>query len=75
MIISVADTGIGIPRNELTHIFERFYQVDRRDGREFPGTGLGLAISKELVELHGGRIWAESSPGKGSAFSFTLPIT
>jgi len=74
VIVSVSDTGIGMPAHELNHIFERFYQVDRRDGREYPGTGLGLAISKELVELHGGRIWAESEPGKGSAFSFTLPI-
>lgn len=74
VIISVADTGIGIPESELGHIFERFYQVDRRDGREFPGTGLGLAISKELVELHGGRIWVESREGRGSTFSFTLPL-
>lgn len=74
VIVSVSDTGIGMPRHELTHIFDRFYQVDRRDGREYPGTGLGLAISRELVELHGGRIWAESEPGKGSVFSFTLPI-
>lgn len=74
LIISVADTGIGIPQSELTHIFERFYQVDRRDGREYPGTGLGLAISKDLVELHGGRIWAESRDGHGSTISFTLPL-
>lgn len=74
LIISVADTGIGIPQSELTHIFERFYQVDRRDGREYPGTGLGLAISKDLVELHGGRIWAESREGHGSVISFTLPL-
>jgi len=72
--ISVSDTGIGIPHSELQHIFERFYQIDRRDGREYPGTGLGLAISKVLVELHGGRIWAESREGHGSTFFFTLPL-
>ena len=73
--IAVSDTGIGIPEAELSHIFERFYQVDRRDGRQYQGTGLGLAICKELVELHGGRIWAESGEGKGSTFTFTLPIS
>ncbi len=71
--ISVSDTGIGIDEDEKEHIFERFYQVDKHDGREFAGTGLGLAISKEIVELHGGRIEVESSAGNGSTFRFTIP--
>ncbi|MEW5946713.1 MAG: ATP-binding protein [bacterium] len=75
ILISVSDTGIGIPRSEIGHIFERFYQVDRRDGRRFPGTGLGLAIAKELVELHGGGIWVESEEKKGSTFYFTIPVS
>lgn len=75
ILVSVKDTGIGIPQPELGHIFERFYQVDKRDGRRYGGTGLGLAISKELIELHGGGIWVESSEGKGSAFYFTLPVS
>lgn len=71
---SVSDNGVGIPEEALEKVFERFYQVEMHDGREFGGTGLGLAIAKELVELHGGHIYAESSKGKGSIFSFTLPI-
>ncbi len=73
--VSVADTGIGIPADELSHIFDRFYQVDKHDGREYGGTGLGLAIARELVELHGGKIEVSSEPGKGSVFTFTLPIS
>ncbi len=72
--VSVSDTGIGIPESELVHIFERFYQVDKHDGREYGGTGLGLAIAKELVELHGGSISVESRTGRGSKFTFTLPL-
>jgi signal transduction histidine kinase len=71
---SVTDTGIGIPESELSHIFERFYQIDKHDGREYAGTGLGLAITKELIELHGGRITVESRPGRGSTLTFTLPL-
>ncbi len=71
---SVSDTGIGIPRDEQKRIFERFYQVDKHDTRGYGGTGLGLAICKELIELHGGRIWVESEKDKGSAFHFTLPL-
>lgn len=74
MEVTVSDTGIGIPEGELGRIFERFYQVDMHDGREYAGTGLGLAIAKELVELHGGGIRAESKPGKGSTFTFTIPL-
>ncbi len=74
LLISVADTGAGIPAEDLPHIFERFYRVDDARSREKGGAGLGLAIAKQMVELHGGRIWVESEVGKGSKFSFTLPV-
>jgi signal transduction histidine kinase len=70
----VADTGIGIPKEEQERIFETFHQVDSSITREAEGTGLGLAIARKFVELHGGRIWVESEPGKGSTFWFTLPV-
>ncbi len=69
--VSVADTGAGIPQEDLPRIFERFYKVDRARGKS--GTGLGLAIARHVVEAHGGRIWAESVEGKGATFYFTLP--
>jgi signal transduction histidine kinase len=72
--VSVADTGPGIPRPELERIFDKFYQVSQVDKRKSRGTGLGLAISKALVQMHGGKIWVESELGKGSTFSFTLPV-
>jgi two-component system phosphate regulon sensor histidine kinase PhoR len=71
IVMGVRDTGAGIPREELPRIFERFYKVDRSRGRA--GTGLGLAIAKHIIEAHGGRIWAESTLGKGTTFFFTLP--
>jgi PAS domain S-box-containing protein len=72
--VSVCDTGIGIPENEQSSIFDKFYQVEdaKRGGRE--GTGLGLAITKHLVELHGGSISVESRPGQGSRFNLTFPL-
>ena len=73
-MVSVADTGEGIPAEHLPHIFERFYRVDDARSRKAGGAGLGLAIAKQMVELHGGRMWVESEVGKGSKFSFTLPI-
>ncbi|MEP7190102.1 MAG: ATP-binding protein, partial [Roseiflexaceae bacterium] len=74
MLITVADTGVGIPRAELPRIFERFYKVDRARTRNAGGTGLGLAIAKHLIEGHGGHIWAISEEGNGSTFYFVLPL-
>ena len=71
--VSVTDSGIGIPQAQLDRIFERFYQAEPHLTRRRGGMGLGLSIAKELVELHGGRMWVESVEGKGSRFSFTLP--
>lgn len=71
--VSVADTGIGIPREAQAHIFDRFYRVQTTNGR--PGLGLGLWIVREVIEAHGGRVWMESEPGKGSTFTFALPET
>jgi PAS domain S-box-containing protein len=70
----VTDTGIGIPRDKQEYIFDQFTQVDASTRRMHGGTGLGLAISKRLVELMGGRIWVESEEGRGSCFSFTVPL-
>lgn len=73
--VEVADNGIGIPREHLEKIFEKFYQVDASSTRAAGGMGMGLPIARELVELHGGKLWAESEGlGKGSKFIFTLPV-
>ena len=72
VLVSIADTGTGIPAEDLERIFEEFQQTDA-GAQEREGTGLGLALSKRLIELHGGRIWVESEPGKGSTFTFALP--
>jgi signal transduction histidine kinase len=72
--ISVGDTGEGIPADQLDAIFDKFYQVWHNNHRKTPGTGLGLAIAKSLVELQGGRIWAESEVARGSRFAFTLAV-
>jgi len=71
VVVSVTDTGVGIEPAVLPRVFERFYKADR--SRTGTGTGMGLAIAKHTVQAHGGRIWAESEPGKGSTFSFSLP--
>jgi len=70
---SVEDNGIGIPREDLSRIFERFYRVDKGRSKELGGTGLGLSIVKHLVQTHGGQVWVESQLGKGSTFYFNLP--
>jgi signal transduction histidine kinase len=73
--ISVKDSGIGIPEDQLKKVFEKFYQVEGSLHRSVSGTGLGLAITKGLVEAHQGKIWVESEVGKGSTFTFTLPVS
>jgi two-component system phosphate regulon sensor histidine kinase PhoR len=73
VVFSVADTGVGISAEDQSRIFERFYKADR--SRSGGGTGLGLSIARHLVEAHGGRIWVESTVGKGSTFYFTLPVS
>lgn len=72
--IGIHDTGVGIDKEDQKRIFGGFSQASNGPGREHEGTGLGLAISKKIVELHGGRIWLDSEPGKGSHFFFTLPL-
>jgi signal transduction histidine kinase len=72
--VAVADTGPGIAPADHDRIFEEFQQAGAGDGERPEGTGLGLALSRRLVELHGGRIWVESEPGRGSTFTFTLPV-
>jgi signal transduction histidine kinase len=74
LLFAVADTGIGIPGDQIESIFEEFRQADATVSRDFGGTGLGLSITRKLVELHGGRIWVESEVGKGSTFFFAIPV-
>jgi len=73
--LAVADTGIGVPREKQEKVFEAFEQGDASTERTYGGTGLGLSVAKQLVELHGGRIWLESVVGQGSVFRFTLPCS
>jgi signal transduction histidine kinase len=72
--LSVSDTGIGIPQEELPHVFERFHRVEGTRGRTHEGTGIGLALVQELVKLHGGAVSVESTPGQGSTFTVSLPF-
>jgi signal transduction histidine kinase len=74
VLVSVADTGLGIPPEALPHLFDRFYRADAARDRDSGGAGLGLAIVRELVEAMGGRVGVESKLGQGSRFWFTLPI-
>ncbi len=72
--LSVVDDGIGIPAEDLPHIFERFFQVESHLTRKHGGMGLGLAVTKTMIEMHGGRIWVESAEGRGSIFTMVLPL-
>ena len=72
--VSVEDTGEGVPEKEAAEIFDRFYRVDPSRSRETGGTGLGLTIARQLVEAHGGTIWAERRPEGGSRFVFEIPV-
>lgn len=74
LCVTVSDEGIGITKEHLARIFERFYRVDKARSREAGGTGLGLSIVKHLVQAQRGEVWVESEPGKGSSFSFTIPV-
>ena len=74
VVVSVTDSGIGIPLSDQERIFERFYRVDAARSREAGGTGLGLSIAKHIVEVHGGRLWVKSEVGAGSKFSFSVPV-
>jgi signal transduction histidine kinase len=72
--VAVRDTGPGIPREHLPRLFDRFYRVDTARSRDDGGTGIGLAIARSVIDAHGGRIWAESELGRGSTFTFELPV-
>ena len=74
ILVSIADTGIGIAKEDLNKVFDKFQQVGERTSTNIGGTGLGLAIAKEIVQLHRGKIWVESEKGQGAKFTFTLPI-
>ena len=73
-VLTVSDTGVGIPEESQPHVFERFYRVDKARSREEGGSGLGLAICRSIVEAHGGTIACESQPGQGSTFTVRLPM-
>lgn len=73
VVLSISDQGLGIPRKDISKVFDRFYRVDKARSRKQGGTGLGLAISKEVVEAHHGRIWVDSTEGRGSTFYISLP--
>jgi signal transduction histidine kinase len=73
LLITVSDTGEGIPPDDLPFVFDRFYRADKSRSRASGGSGIGLAIVKQLVEAHGGKVRAESQSGQGTTFGFTLP--
>ena len=73
-VLTVSDNGTGIPKDSLSHVFERFYRVDKARGRESGGTGLGLSIVQQYVALHGGSVHAQSEEGQGAVFTVELPL-
>ena len=73
LVVEVQDSGIGIPKEEQARLFEPYYRAEA-DRQHFQGLGLGLSLSKQIIELHGGRIWVTSEVGKGSTFAFSLPL-
>jgi signal transduction histidine kinase len=75
IVTEVADSGVGIPDNEIDKIFDKFYRVTSQRGRGRPGSGLGLAICKSIIEAHDGKIRVDSTPGRGSTFYFDLPVS
>ena len=74
ILVWVKDSGLGIPREDIPKLFAKFFRVSSHSHQEIKGTGLGLCICKEIVQAHGGEIWVDSTQGKGSTFSFTLPV-
>ena len=74
IVVDISDTGIGIPAQDLESVFEKFHRSAAGPTSAIEGTGLGLSITRQIVEYHGGKIWASSRPGQGSTFTFTLPI-
>jgi signal transduction histidine kinase len=74
LTVSVSDTGLGISPEDRQKVFTKFFRADDSYVRDVPGTGLGLSITKSLIEMHGGEIWFQSEPGKGTTFTFTLPV-
>jgi signal transduction histidine kinase len=74
LIVSVQDFGIGIAKEHQEKIFERFYRIYSGKGKNYPGLGIGLYLSHEIIRRHGGKLWVESIEGKGSVFSFALPV-
>ena len=74
MLVWITDHGIGIPSEALPKLFTKFFRVDNAATRQIGGTGLGLALVKEIINAHHGRVWVESTLGKGSTFFFTIPL-
>ena len=74
LFITVTDNGVGIPKEETSRIFDRFYRLNNQNPAKRGGMGMGLTVVKELVELHNGRVWVESELGRGSIFHITLPV-
>ncbi len=74
VLVKVQDNGVGIPAEAVPHIFEEFYRADNVKAEAVEGTGLGLSIVRQILNTHSGRIWVESEQGKGTTFSFTLPV-